>query len=89
MAALAPHSDRRMRPNPHANGGRVLVDLDIPDFRQYAVEVERPAVVRRESTRQLGKLLRDVYARNAEAANFRLFRPDETNSNRLGNVFEV
>ena len=81
--------DRRMSANPHANGGKVLVDLDIPDFRDYAVEVERPAIVRRESTRELGKMLRDIYVRNAEAANFRLFCPDETNSNRLGNVFEV
>ncbi len=78
-----------MSANPHANGGKVLVDLDIPDFRDDAVEVERPAVVRRESTRELGKLLRDLYARNAGSANFRLFCPDETNSNRLGNVFEV
>jgi xylulose-5-phosphate/fructose-6-phosphate phosphoketolase len=89
LAALAPEGDRRMSANPHANGGRVLVDLDIPDFRDYAVEVERPAVVRRESPRELGKLLRDLYVRNAASANFRLFCPDETNSNRLGNVFEV
>jgi xylulose-5-phosphate/fructose-6-phosphate phosphoketolase len=89
LAALAPQGDRRMSANPHANGGQVLVDLDIPDFRDYAVEVERPAVVRHESPRQLGSLLRDVYVRNAESANFRLFCPDETNSNRLGNVFEV
>jgi xylulose-5-phosphate/fructose-6-phosphate phosphoketolase len=89
LAALAPQGNRRMSANPHANGGRLLVDLDIPDFREYAVEVERPAVVRRESTRELGKLLREVYVRNAGPANFRLFCPDETNSNRLGNVFEV
>ena len=89
LAALAPQGDRRMSANPHANGGKVLVDLDIPDFRDYAVEVEQPAVVRRESTRELGKLLRDLYVRNAGSANFRLFCPDETNSNRLGNVFEV
>jgi xylulose-5-phosphate/fructose-6-phosphate phosphoketolase len=89
LADLAPQGDRRMSANPHANGGRLLVDLDIPDFRDYAVEVERPAVVRRESPRQLGMLLRDLYVRNAESANFRLFCPDETNSNRLGNVFEV
>ena len=89
LAALAPGGDRRISANPHANGGKVLVDLDIPDFRDYAVEVERPAVVRRESPRELGKLLRDVYVRNAASANFRLFCPDETNSNRLGNVFEV
>jgi xylulose-5-phosphate/fructose-6-phosphate phosphoketolase len=89
LAALSPQGDRRMSANPHANGGSVLVDLDIPDFRDYAIDVERPAVVRQESTRQFGKLLRDVYVRNAAAANFRLFCPDETNSNRLGNVFEV
>jgi xylulose-5-phosphate/fructose-6-phosphate phosphoketolase len=89
VAALAPQGDRRMSANPHANGGKLLVDLDIPNFRDYAVEVERPATVRRESTREFGKMLRDVYVRNAEPANFRLFCPDETNSNRLGNVFEV
>jgi xylulose-5-phosphate/fructose-6-phosphate phosphoketolase len=91
LAALSPQGNRRMSANPHANGGKVLVDLDIPDFREYAVDVdmERPATMRAESTRQFGKLLRDVYVRNAGQANFRLFCPDETNSNRLGNVFEV
>jgi xylulose-5-phosphate/fructose-6-phosphate phosphoketolase len=89
LAALAPTGDRRMSANPHANGGSILEDLPLPDFRDYAVEVERPAVVRQESTRQLGKLLRDLYVRTADSANFRLFCPDETNSNRLGNVFEV
>ena len=89
LAALAPSGERRMSANPHANGGKLLVDLDIPDFRDYALEVKQPATELHESTRQLGKMLRDVYARNAEAANFRLFCPDETNSNRLGNVFEV
>jgi xylulose-5-phosphate/fructose-6-phosphate phosphoketolase len=89
VASLAPRGDRRMSANPHANGGRLLVDLDIPAFRDYAVEVERPATVRRESTRELGKMLRDVYVRNAGSANFRLFCPDETSSNRLGSVFEV
>ena len=86
---LAPRGPRRMSANPHANGGTVMADLDLPDFRDYAVEVDQPAVIRRESTRQFGQLLRDVYTRNAEAANFRLFCPDETNSNRLGSVFEV
>src|ERR671910_2932818 len=89
LAALAPTGDRRMSANPHANGGTILTDLDLPDFRDYAVAVDRPAVVRQESTRQLGRLLRDLYVRTAESANFRLFCPDETNSNRLGNVFEV
>jgi xylulose-5-phosphate/fructose-6-phosphate phosphoketolase len=89
LADLAPRGDRRMSANPHANGGTLMAELDIPDFRDYAVDVERPAAVRRESTRELGKLLRDVYSRNAGPANFRLFCPDETNSNRLGNIFEV
>jgi xylulose-5-phosphate/fructose-6-phosphate phosphoketolase len=89
LAALAPEGERRMGSNPHANGGRVLKDLDLPDFRNYAVEVPTPATVRQESTRKLGEMLRDTYARNADSANFRLFCPDETNSNRLGAVFEV
>jgi xylulose-5-phosphate/fructose-6-phosphate phosphoketolase len=89
LAALAPKGDRRMSANPHANGGKLLVDLDIPDFRDYAVEVDRPATVSRESTRQFGMMLRDIYTRTKETSNFRLFCPDETNSNRLGNVFEV
>ena len=87
LADLAPRGDRRMSANPHANGGKIMADLDIPDFREYAVELDRPAVVRRESTREFGKMLRDIYTRNP--TNFRLFCPDETNSNRLGNVFEV
>jgi xylulose-5-phosphate/fructose-6-phosphate phosphoketolase len=89
LAALAPRGDRRMGANPHANGGRVLNDLDLPDFRYYAVEVPAPATVRQESTRCLGELLRDTFTLNADAANFRLFCPDEANSNRLGAVFEV
>ena len=89
LAGLAPAGDRRMGANPHANGGRLLVNLDLPDFRDYAIDVAQPAVQQRESTQQLGQLLRDVYVRNARQANFRLFCPDETNSNRLGSVFEV
>jgi xylulose-5-phosphate/fructose-6-phosphate phosphoketolase len=89
LAELAPKGDRRMGANPHANGGKLLVNLDMPDFRDYALPVQRPATERHESTRQLGKLLRDIFVRNAHQANFRLFCPDETNSNRLGNVFEV
>jgi xylulose-5-phosphate/fructose-6-phosphate phosphoketolase len=89
LAALAPSDDRRMSANPHANGGKLLVDLDIRDFRDYALEVKRPATESHESTRQLGKMMRDIYVDNAGEANFRLFCPDETNSNRLGNVFEV
>jgi xylulose-5-phosphate/fructose-6-phosphate phosphoketolase len=89
LAELAPKGDRRMGANPHANGGKVRVDLNIPDFTQYAVEVKSPASERLESTRQFGKLMRDIYTENRDEANFRLFCPDEANSNRLGNVFEV
>lgn len=87
LTALAPRGDRRMGANPHANGGRILRALELPDFRAYAIDVPQPAVVRRESTRQFGEMLRDVFTKNA--ANFRLFCPDETNSNRLASVFEV
>jgi xylulose-5-phosphate/fructose-6-phosphate phosphoketolase len=89
LAALAPTGERRMSANPHTNGGRLLATLNVPDFRDYALGVEQPATELHESTRQLGKMLRDIYERNADARNFRLFCPDETNSNRLGNVFEV
>ena len=89
LAALAPAGERRISANPHANGGKLLSDLDLPDFRDYALEVDGPAREHHESTCQLGKMLRDIYVRNAGAQNFRLFCPDETNSNRLGNVFEV
>src|SRR5215212_4942478 len=89
LAARAPEGERRMGSNPHANGGRVLKDLDLPDFRYYAAEVPVPATVRHESTRRLGEMLRDTFTLNSAAANFRLFCPDETNSNRLGAVFEV
>jgi xylulose-5-phosphate/fructose-6-phosphate phosphoketolase len=84
---FAPAGDLRMSASPHADGGRLTRDLDLPDFRDYAVAVPSPAKVRAESTRRLGELLRDVYSRNPD--RFRLFCPDETNSNRLGAVFEV
>src|SRR5438270_5847916 len=89
LAALAPVGDRRMGANPHANGGKLMVNLEIPDFTGYAIEVKAPATDHAESTRQLGKMLRDIFTQNAGQRNFRLFCPDETNSNRLGNVFEV
>ena len=89
LAALAPRGDRRMGANPHANGGKLLVDLKVPDFTQYAIPVERPATERHESTRRLGAMLRDVFRLNAEQRNFRYFCPDETNSNRLGDVFDA
>ncbi|HEX8627543.1 MAG TPA: phosphoketolase family protein, partial [Catenuloplanes sp.] len=87
VRALAPDGDLRMSANPHANGGLLTRDLDIPDFRDYAVDVPQPARLRAESTRKLGELMRDIYTRNPD--RFRLFCPDETNSNRLGAVFEV
>ena len=89
LAALAPKGDRRMAANPHVNGGKLTVDLDLPDFRHYAIPVIKPATERHESTRQLGKMMRDMFKSISKANNFRLFCPDETNSNRLGDVFEV
>ncbi|MCW5889226.1 MAG: phosphoketolase family protein [bacterium] len=89
LTALAPRGDKRMSASPHANGGRVLRDLDLPPWADYALPVAKPATERHESTRQLGKLMRDVFTRNRAQANFRLFCPDETNSNRLGDVFSV
>ena len=82
-----PEGAFRMSGSPHANAGLLTVDLDLPDFRDYALDVERPANLRAESTRRLGELMRDIYRRNPD--RFRLFCPDETNSNRLGAVFEV
>jgi xylulose-5-phosphate/fructose-6-phosphate phosphoketolase len=87
LRALAPQGERRMSANPHANGGALLHDLSLPDFRDYAVEVAEPGKTSSEATRVLGSFLRDVIAKNP--TTFRLFGPDETASNRLGNVFEV
>jgi xylulose-5-phosphate/fructose-6-phosphate phosphoketolase len=89
LAQLAPHGNRRMGANPHANGGLLLRDLDLPDFRQYAVAVERPGAVDGEATRVLGRMLRDTMRLNEKAANFRVMGPDETSSNRLDALFEV
>jgi len=89
LRALRPEGERRMSASPHANGGLLLRDLELPDFRDYAVEVERPAATASEATRVLGKWLRDVMRANAGARNFRVFGPDETASNRLNAVFEV
>ena len=86
LQALAPQGRRRMSANPHANGGLLLCDLVMPDFRHYAVPVERPATEFSEATRVLGAFLRDVIARNPDS--FRLMGPDETVSNRLSAVFE-
>jgi xylulose-5-phosphate/fructose-6-phosphate phosphoketolase len=86
LAALAPIGDRRMSANPHANGGRLLRDLDMPNFRAYGVEVDHPATEMSEATRVLGGFLRDIIVRNPD--RFRIMGPDETASNRLSAVFE-
>jgi xylulose-5-phosphate/fructose-6-phosphate phosphoketolase len=87
LEALAPEGERRMSANPSSNGGVVLRDLVLPDFRDYAVDVPRPGTSTSEATRVLGAFLRDIIARNP--TSFRLFGPDETASNRLDAVFEV
>ena len=89
LAALAPKGERRMSANPHANGGLLLKDLRLPDFRAYAVPVPSPGAVSAESTRVMGRFLRDVMQLNLEAKNFRLFSPDENNSNRWQDALEV
>jgi xylulose-5-phosphate/fructose-6-phosphate phosphoketolase len=89
LAALAPKGNRRMGANPHANGGILLKDLRMPDFRDYAIAVDKPGVVTAEATRVAGVFLRDVMKLNKESRNFRVFGPDETASNRLGALFEV
>jgi xylulose-5-phosphate/fructose-6-phosphate phosphoketolase len=89
LAELAPEGTRRMGANPHANGGLLLKDLVLPDFREYAVDVPSPGATDAEATRVTGQLLRDVLKLNADARNFRLVGPDETSSNRLDAVFEV
>jgi len=89
LAALAPTGRRRMSANPHANGGELLTPLTVPHFRDYGVDIPSPGSVCAESTRILGKYLRDVMKFNLETRNFRLFGPDETASNRLDAVYEV
>jgi len=89
LAALAPAGHRRMSDNPHANGGLLLKDLRMPDFREYAVEVPSPGSVTTEATRVQGQFLRDVMKLNLERCNFRVFSPDENNSNRWQDILEV
>jgi xylulose-5-phosphate/fructose-6-phosphate phosphoketolase len=89
LAELAPKGERRMGANPIANGGKLLRDLKMPDFRDYAVAVPSPGSVTAEATRVMGTFLRDVLKLNAESPNFRVFGPDETESNRLGACFEA
>jgi xylulose-5-phosphate/fructose-6-phosphate phosphoketolase len=89
LAELAPVGGRRMGANPHANGGLLLKELKMPDFRDYAVQISAPGVLVVEPTRIQGQFIRDVLQANSEAQNFRIFSPDETASNRWNAVFEV
>ena len=89
LAELAPKGERRMGANPHTNGGMLLRDLRMPDFRVHAVNIPSPGVVDDQDTLVLGKFLRDVVELNKEHRNFRIFGPDETLSNLLGAVFET
>jgi xylulose-5-phosphate/fructose-6-phosphate phosphoketolase len=89
LASLPPKGTRRMSDNPHANGGKLLRDLRLPDFRSYAVKSKTPGSEIAEATRVMGQFLRDVMKINLEARNFRLFSPDENNSNRWQDVLDV
>src|SRR4029077_11306703 len=89
LAELAPKGERRMSANPHTNGGLLLRDLRLPDFRKYAIEVKKPAATDAEATRTMGRFLRDGMKLNLASKNFRLFSPDENNSNRWQDALEV
>lgn len=89
LSDLAPKGSRRMGANPHANGGLLLRDLKMPDFRDYAVDVPAPGQVTAEATRIMGAFLRDIMKLNEDRNNFRVFGPDETASNRLSELFNV
>jgi xylulose-5-phosphate/fructose-6-phosphate phosphoketolase len=89
LAELAPVGTRRMGANPNANGGLLMKELRLPDFREYAIAVPVPGTITAEATRVAGKLLRDVMKLNGDRRNFRVFGPDETASNRLDALFEV
>lgn len=89
LKALAPNGRRRMSDNPHANGGTLLKELKMPDFTNYQIEIPEPGQKTAESTRILGEFLRDIMKQNSDTANFRVFGPDETASNRLGALFDA
>ncbi|MBI3898872.1 MAG: phosphoketolase family protein [Gammaproteobacteria bacterium] len=89
IAGVAPQGSRRMGANPHANGGALLTDLRLPKVRDYALPVPQPGATKAEAARVMGVFLRDVMKLNLDARNFRVVGPDETNSNRLGALFEV
>ena len=89
LRALAPEGDRRISANPHANGGKLLRDLRLPDFTKYAVDVPAPGAVRTQDMLELGGYVRDVFRLNEESRNFRVFGPDECMSNRLYRAFEA
>ena len=87
LAVLAPRGNRRMGGSPHVNGGRSLITLALPDFAEYALEIPGPGKVLAEAPRKLGEFFRDIFRMNL--TNFRMFCPDETNSNRLNSIFEA
>ena len=89
LEELAPKGERRMGANPHANGGLLLRDLRLPDFRSYGLDVPAPGAVKAQDMIELGGFVRDIFKLNEKSRNFRIFGPDETMSNRLGKVFEV
>ena len=89
LGELAPKGEKRMSANPHTNGGMLLKDLKLPDFREYAVDVPSPGTGDAEATRVMGKFLRNVMKMNLDSRNFRLVSPDESNSNRWQDVLEV
>ena len=89
LRELAPEGNRRISANPHTNGGLLLRDLRLPDFREYGVDVPHPGAKEGQDMAELGGFVRDIFKLNEETRNFRIFGPDETLSNRLGKVFEV
>ena len=89
LAELAPLKEKRMGANPHANGGLLLAELKMPDFKNYAIEIPYPGEVRASDTLTLGNFLRDVITLNGQERNFRIFGPDETLSNKLDHIFET